>query len=149
MARMTNFRSAAIATGNAINDSAYDNVKKVADNIDSVGEAATGRTNITYGSGSPTNNINPVTGTNAIYIDTDNDGIYICYDATKNSNIWIKSTSGQFLGNSKVGSIMFSSQTTSEHLVLPDGQNGLIFDNLAIEGDGSIEIQGNAVLVTI
>ena len=36
MARMTNFRSAAIATGNAINDSAYDNVKKVADQIDAV-----------------------------------------------------------------------------------------------------------------
>ena len=33
MRRMTNFRSAAIATGNAINDSAYDNVKIVADNI--------------------------------------------------------------------------------------------------------------------
>ena len=31
MGRMTNFRSAAIATGNAINDSAYDNVKIVAD----------------------------------------------------------------------------------------------------------------------
>jgi len=36
MARMTNFRSAAIATGNAINDSAYDTVKIVADQIDAV-----------------------------------------------------------------------------------------------------------------
>ena len=36
MARMTNFRSAAIATGNSITDSAYDNVKVVADNIGSV-----------------------------------------------------------------------------------------------------------------
>ena len=33
---MTNFRSAAIATGNAIDDSAYDNVKIVADNIGSI-----------------------------------------------------------------------------------------------------------------
>ena len=33
---MTNFRSAAIATGNQINDSAYDNVKIVADSIESV-----------------------------------------------------------------------------------------------------------------
>ena len=36
MPRMTNFRSAAIATGNAINDSAYDNVKIVADNMTAV-----------------------------------------------------------------------------------------------------------------
>jgi len=37
MARMTNFRSAAIATGNAINGSAYDNVKIVADSIADIG----------------------------------------------------------------------------------------------------------------
>ena len=36
MARMTNFRSAAIATGNAINDSAYDTIKKASDNMDSI-----------------------------------------------------------------------------------------------------------------
>lgn len=39
---MTNFRSAAIATGNAINDSAYDNVKIVVDsigNVNTVGSA--------------------------------------------------------------------------------------------------------------
>ena len=46
MNRMTNFRSAAIATGNTINDSAYDNVKKVVDNISDVNTAATSITSI-------------------------------------------------------------------------------------------------------
>lgn len=40
MARMTNFRSAAVATGNVINDSAYDNVEKVLDNVDGINTAA-------------------------------------------------------------------------------------------------------------
>ena len=40
MARMTNFRSAAIATGNAIDESAYDNVKVVADSINKITEIA-------------------------------------------------------------------------------------------------------------
>ena len=51
MNRMTNFRSAAIATGNAIDGSAYDNVKKVADNISDVNNIS-----------SDINNINKVAG---------------------------------------------------------------------------------------
>ena len=46
MTRMTNFRSAAIATGNAINESAYDNVKKVADNISNVNNVSNNEANI-------------------------------------------------------------------------------------------------------
>jgi len=46
MTRMTNFRSAAIATGNAIDESAYDNVKKVADNISNVNNVNNNEANI-------------------------------------------------------------------------------------------------------
>lgn len=127
-------------------------IKTVSDNMDDVKNASTiseGLTNIIYGVGEPTANINPFNGTNAIYVNTENNFNYLCSDATPDANVWIKSTSGQFLGQSKVGAVMFSSKTTDENLVLPDGQNGLIVDSLEVTGNGSIEIQGDAVLVTV
>jgi hypothetical protein len=127
----------------------YDEFQSVEQAISAVGGGTSSSTTIIYGAGEPAATINPLNGTNAIYVNTENNFNYLCSDATTDANVWIKSTSGQFLGQSKVGAVMFSSQTTDENLVLPDGQNGLIVDSLEVTGDGSIEVQGNAVLVTV
>ena len=62
--RMTNFRSAAIATGNVIDNSAYDNVKIVSDNISSVTNVSSA-INSVLSVDQNINSINTVSGINA------------------------------------------------------------------------------------
>lgn len=58
-------------------------------------------------------------------------------------------TGGQFLGDAAVKSILYSNKVTDEELILRDWQNGLIIDSLTVEGNGSIELEGDAVLVVV
>ena len=149
MIRMTNFRSAAIATGNAINDSAYDTVKKVADKLDTVEEFASNRTNITYGSGIPTTNINPITGTNAMYVDINTNTSYICIDATKDANKWVTNGSGQFIdiGSKKGKSVPYviGTTATNETITVKSGQNAFAIDQITIADGTELIVEDNAI----
>jgi len=81
-----------VAVSSKFNEIEYEKVVKVYDNLDAVKVAAEGinaRSNITYGEGVPAENINPITGINAFYLDNLTDNLYICKDATKDSNVWL------------------------------------------------------------
>jgi len=149
MIRMTNFRSAAIATGNAINDSAYDNVKVVADNIDNINAFAPNKTNILYGAGIPGSNINPIAGTNAMYVDTNTNTSYICIDATKDANVWVINGSGQFadIGDIDGRSVPYVIGTTAfnEIITVKSGQNSFAIDEIVIADGSELVIEDNSV----
>jgi len=131
-------------------------VKTVADNIDSVKTAAgnidevlTTKTDITYGAGVPSNSINPVSGTNAMYVDTNTNTSYICIDATNNSNIWSINGSGQFadVGDSNGRSVPYCVGTTAQNetITVKEGQKAFAIEEIIIAEGSELIIEDGAV----
>ena len=74
------------------------------------------------------------------YYNTTVDMMYV-YDGA----VFYKMGTGQYLGNAKVKSVMYLSQTTSENLVVPDGSNAMSIDSLTIEDGGSLTIPDGSI----
>ena len=120
MARMTNFRSAAIATGNTINDSAYDNVKKVSDNMDNINAVNNNKANINF----------LVTNMGSVV------ALYSNYDEIKAAN--------EQAALGVMQSINVTANAIGVSTTVGPDQNGVSFGDITIEDGVTITIEDNS-----
>jgi len=137
-----------VASINAVaND--VNNINIVADDIDTINVFTLDRTNILYGSGIPSSNINPITGTNAMYVDTNTNTSYICIDATKDANVWVINGSGQFadIGDIDGKSVPYviGTTATNEIITVKSGQNSFAIDEITIADGTELIVEDNAI----
>lgn len=131
----------------------YDEFQSVEQAISAVGGGTSSSTTIIYGSGVPSVTINPLNGTNAMYVDTVTNTSYICKDATEDANVWVVNGSGQFadVGTSIGKAVQFMAQVTAENeqIVIPEGTNAFAIDSITIADGGSITIPDDSVFKVI
>lgn len=106
------------------------------------------KTSITYGITPPPNNINPVNGINALYIDTHLNDLYYCEDATTDANVWIKNSSGQFVdhGTPTGSGVQYMAQVSGvEDIVIKTGTNAFSVDSFTLADGATLTIEDGAV----
>ena len=126
----------------------YNTLRTIKEQLDFMVESGTGSgSTIHYGIVNPTATYNPANGINAFYYNTVSNELFICTDATPDSNVWDEISGGQFLGDAPTKAVQYMSPTTSENLILGEvnEENGFAIDSLTIANGGSLTISNGSV----